>query len=124
MHLIQNHVFPCPAVPLILEQQHITAVEHIIPTLQNIVATVNLDCHHDPNTIVLSMLITLNTIQRLLLTILYHTTPWTVLLVHVFSILSPIMSPYEFTSKTHSLSTEDLGKFFIHSFIDSFTILP
>ena len=24
-----------------------------------------------------------------------------------------IMSPYEFTSKTHSLSTEDLGKFFI-----------
>ena len=30
------------------------------------------------------------------------------------------MSPYEFTSKTHSLSTQDLGKFFIHSFIDSF----
>ena len=29
------------------------------------------------------------------------------------------MSPYEFMSKTHSLSTEDLGKFFIHSFIDS-----
>ena len=28
-----------------------------------------------------------------------------------------IMSPYEFTSKTHSLSTEDLGKIFIHSFI-------
>ena len=28
-----------------------------------------------------------------------------------------VMSPYEFTSKTHSLSTEDLGKFFIHSFI-------
>ena len=27
------------------------------------------------------------------------------------------MSPYEFTSKTHSLSTEDLGKFFIHSLI-------
>ena len=25
-----------------------------------------------------------------------------------------VMSPYEFTSKTHSLSTEDLGKFFIH----------
>jgi hypothetical protein len=24
-----------------------------------------------------------------------------------------IMSPYEFTSKTHSLSTEDLGKIFI-----------
>ena len=30
-----------------------------------------------------------------------------------------IMSPYKFTSKTHSLSTEDLGKFFIHSLIDS-----
>ena len=30
-----------------------------------------------------------------------------------------VMSPYEFTSKTHSLSTEDLGKFFIDSFIDS-----
>ena len=28
------------------------------------------------------------------------------------------MSPYEFTSKTHSLSTEDLGKFFIDSLID------
>ena len=27
------------------------------------------------------------------------------------------MSPYEFTSKTHSLSTEDLGKIFIHSLI-------
>ena len=26
-----------------------------------------------------------------------------------------VMSPYEFMSKTHSLSTEDLGKFFIHS---------
>ena len=25
------------------------------------------------------------------------------------------MSPYEFTSKTHSLSTEDLGKFFVDS---------
>ena len=30
-----------------------------------------------------------------------------------------IMSPYEFTSKTHSLSTEDLGKFFIDWLIDS-----
>ena len=29
-----------------------------------------------------------------------------------------IMSPYEFMSKTHSLSTEDLGKIFIDSFID------
>ena len=35
----------------------------------------------------------------------------------LFNVL--IMSPYEFTSKTHSLSTEDLGKFFIDSFIDS-----
>ena len=34
------------------------------------------------------------------------------------------MSPYEFTSKTHSLSTEDLGKFFIHSFIHSFIDSP
>ena len=31
-----------------------------------------------------------------------------------------VMSPYEFTSKTHSLSTEDLGKFFIDSFIHWF----
>ena len=30
-----------------------------------------------------------------------------------------IMSPYKFTSKTHSLSTEDLGKIFIDSLIDS-----
>lgn len=30
------------------------------------------------------------------------------------------MSPYEFTGKTHVLSTEDLRKFFIPSFIDSF----
>ena len=29
-----------------------------------------------------------------------------------------VMSPYEFMSKTHSLSTKDLGKIFIHSFID------
>ena len=28
--------------------------------------------------------------------------------------LLDVMSPYEFTSKAHSLSTEDLGKFFIH----------
>ena len=34
------------------------------------------------------------------------------------------MSPYEFTSKTHSLSTEDLGKIFIHSLIHSFIDLP
>ena len=41
------------AVPLTLEQQHITAVEGIIPTLQNIVATVNLDCRLDLKTIAL-----------------------------------------------------------------------
>ena len=28
------------------------------------------------------------------------------------------MSPYKFTSKTHSLSTEDLGKIFIDWLID------
>ena len=32
-----------------------------------------------------------------------------------------VMSPYEFTSKTYSLSTEDLGKFFIDWLIDWFT---
>ena len=37
--------------------------------------------------------------------------------------LVKVMSPYEFTSKTHSLSTEDLGKFFIDSFIHSFIYL-
>jgi hypothetical protein len=39
-----------PATPasLTLEQQHITAVEGIVPTFQNIVATVNLDCHLNP----------------------------------------------------------------------------
>ncbi|KIY48329.1 TATA-box binding protein, partial [Fistulina hepatica ATCC 64428] len=36
-----------------LEQQHITAVEGIVPTLQNIVATVNLDCRLDLKTIAL-----------------------------------------------------------------------
>ncbi|KAJ7581504.1 transcription factor TFIID-domain-containing protein [Mycena floridula] len=44
---------PAPAVPLTLEQQHITAVEGIVPTLQNIVATVNLDCRLDLKTIAL-----------------------------------------------------------------------
>ena len=34
-----------------------------------------------------------------------------------------VMIPYEFTSKTHSLSTEDLGKIFIHSFIHSLIYL-
>ncbi|KAL4065294.1 TBP-domain-containing protein [Scleroderma yunnanense] len=43
---------PTPA-PLTLEQQHITAVEGIVPTLQNIVATVNLDCKLDLKTIAL-----------------------------------------------------------------------
>jgi transcription initiation factor TFIID TATA-box-binding protein len=49
---------PSPAVaatpvPLTLEQQHITAVEGIVPQLQNIVATVNLDCRLDLKTIAL-----------------------------------------------------------------------
>ncbi|KAL5490573.1 TBP1 [Sanghuangporus weigelae] len=48
----QNTVPATPA-PLSLEQQHITAVEGIIPTLQNIVATVNLDCRLDLKTIAL-----------------------------------------------------------------------
>ena len=39
--------------PLTLEQQHITAVEGIVPTLQNIVTTVNLDCQLGLKTIVL-----------------------------------------------------------------------
>ncbi|TFL07830.1 transcription factor TFIID-domain-containing protein [Pterulicium gracile] len=39
--------------PLTLEQKHITAVEGIVPTLQNIVATVNLDCRLDLKTIAL-----------------------------------------------------------------------
>ncbi|EJD46116.1 TBP-domain-containing protein [Auricularia subglabra TFB-10046 SS5] len=42
-----------PAQPLTLEQQHITAVDGIVPTLQNIVATVNLDCRLDLKTIAL-----------------------------------------------------------------------
>ncbi|KAF5379935.1 hypothetical protein D9757_007202 [Collybiopsis confluens] len=44
---------PATPVPLTLEQQHITAVEGIVPTLQNIVATVNLDCRLDLKTIAL-----------------------------------------------------------------------
>jgi hypothetical protein len=44
---------PLTPVPLTLKQQHITAVEGIVPTLQNIVATVNLDCHLDLKTIAL-----------------------------------------------------------------------
>jgi hypothetical protein len=32
---------------LTLERQHICAIEGLVPTLQNIVATVNLDCHLD-----------------------------------------------------------------------------
>ena len=40
-------VLPATPAPLTLEQQHITAVEGIVPTLQNIVATVNLDCRLD-----------------------------------------------------------------------------
>ncbi|KAH7889974.1 TBP-domain-containing protein [Phlebopus sp. FC_14] len=46
-------VAPATPAPLTLEQQHITAVEGIVPTLQNIVATVNLDCRLDLKTIAL-----------------------------------------------------------------------
>ncbi|KAJ7173776.1 TBP-domain-containing protein [Mycena filopes] len=46
-------VVPSTPIPLTLEQQHITAVEGIVPTLQNIVATVNLDCRLDLKTIAL-----------------------------------------------------------------------
>ncbi|KAH9170801.1 TBP-domain-containing protein [Lactarius sanguifluus] len=49
-HLLRSHATPAP---LTLEQQHITAVEGIVPTLQNIVATVNLDCRLDLKTIAL-----------------------------------------------------------------------
>jgi transcription initiation factor TFIID TATA-box-binding protein len=42
-----------PSQPLTLEQQHITAVQGIVPVLQNIVATVNLDCRLDLKTIAL-----------------------------------------------------------------------
>ncbi len=53
--LASSVVTPAPStpVPLTLEQQHITAVEGIVPTLQNIVATVNLDCRLDLKTIAL-----------------------------------------------------------------------
>jgi hypothetical protein len=42
-----------PTYTLTLEQQHITIVEEIVPTLQNIVATVNIDCRLDLKTITL-----------------------------------------------------------------------
>ncbi|KAJ7704280.1 hypothetical protein B0H14DRAFT_3903620 [Mycena olivaceomarginata] len=42
---------PSTPVPLTLEQQHITAVEGIVPTLQKIVAIVNSDCSLDLKTI-------------------------------------------------------------------------
>ncbi|KAG2075904.1 TBP-domain-containing protein [Suillus decipiens] len=48
-----TNVVPATPAPLTLEQQHITAVEGIVPTLQNIVATVNLDCRLDLKTIAL-----------------------------------------------------------------------
>lgn len=48
-----NTAGPSTPAPLSLEQQHITAVEGIVPTLQNIVATVNLDCRLDLKTIAL-----------------------------------------------------------------------
>ena len=38
---------PSTPVQLTLAQQHITAVEGLVPTLQNIVATMNLDCRLD-----------------------------------------------------------------------------
>jgi TATA-box binding protein (TBP) (component of TFIID and TFIIIB) len=50
---IIRHVRPQPPLPLTLEQQHITAVEGIVPTLQNIVTTINLDCQLDLKTITL-----------------------------------------------------------------------
>ncbi|KAJ7758426.1 TBP-domain-containing protein [Mycena olivaceomarginata] len=46
-------VVPSTPVALTLEQQHITAVEGIVPTLQNIVATINLDVRLDLKTIAL-----------------------------------------------------------------------
>ncbi|KAG8706769.1 TATA-box-binding protein [Ceratobasidium sp. 394] len=44
---------PAEKPALTLEQQHITAVDGIVPTLQNAVATVNLDCCLDLKTMVL-----------------------------------------------------------------------
>ena len=44
---------PATLALLTLEQQHIIVVEEIVPTLQNIVATVNLNCRLDLKTIVL-----------------------------------------------------------------------
>ena len=48
-----NHYPSAMSAPLALGQQHITAVEGIVPTLQNIVATVNLDCRLNLKTIAL-----------------------------------------------------------------------
>ncbi|GJJ12214.1 TATA-binding protein [Clathrus columnatus] len=48
-----SSVIPATPQPLTLEQQHITAVDGMVPTLQNIVATVNLDCRLDLKTIAL-----------------------------------------------------------------------
>ena len=44
---------PATPAPLTLKQQHITMVERIVPTLHNIVATMNLDCCLDLKTIAL-----------------------------------------------------------------------
>ena len=44
---------PVTPAPLTLKQQHITVVKGIMPTLQNIVATVNLDCQLNLKMIVL-----------------------------------------------------------------------
>jgi len=53
MEVDSDKPLSAPSAPLTLEQQHITAVEGIVPTLQNIVATVNLDCRLDLKTIAL-----------------------------------------------------------------------
>ena len=42
---------PATPAPLTLERQHITAMEGIVPTPQNIVTTADLNCHFDLKTI-------------------------------------------------------------------------
>jgi len=48
-----THLLPPTPAPLAHEQQHIAGVEGIVPTVQNIVASVNLDCRLDLKTIAL-----------------------------------------------------------------------
>jgi len=50
-----THLLLATPAPLTIEQQPITAVEGIIPTVHNIVASVNLDCCLDLKTIALHM---------------------------------------------------------------------